>query len=98
MNGFPPITDIMKLIKEQAKDKTVNVFCSVQYKYHNCNPLPDFTAMVLLGTCYMFVNKAELLEEFYVKKNMHYSKAWADIDLLTPLFRNGPLVQRSEDP
>jgi len=46
----------------------------------------------------MFVNKAELLEEFYVKKNMHYSKAWADIDLLTPLFRNGPLVQRSEDP
>lgn len=97
MPGFPPITDMMKYMDMASKDLTVDPFVDVQYKYIS-NPLPDYTAMVVMGTSYVFVNKAELLEEFYVKKNMYYSKAWADINLLRPLLRYGPLVQRSEDP
>jgi len=54
--------------------------------------------MILFGTSLVFVNKAELLEEFYVKKNMHYTKSWMQVQNFRTLMQDGPFVQRSEDP
>mmetsp|Transcript_21167 Transcript_21167/g.29261 ORF Transcript_21167/g.29261 Transcript_21167/m.29261 type:complete len:143 (+) Transcript_21167:243-671(+) len=54
--------------------------------------------MILLGTSFVFINKAELLEDFYVRKNMYYSKSWTEIEMNKTFIYNGPFVQRSEDP
>lgn len=97
MPGFPPITDLIKFATEASKDSTVLPFTETMSKYLG-NPLPNFTAMVLLGTTLVFVNKAEILEDFYVKKNMYYSKARIEIALNSPMIRHGPFVQKSEDP
>jgi len=56
------------------------------------NPLPDYTGMILLGTTLVFVNKAELLEDFYVKKNMYYTKSLTEIGMNKPIMKHGPFV------
>jgi len=97
MGGFPPITDLIKFGTEASKDSTVLPFTETLIKYLG-NPLPNLAGMVLMGTTFVFVNKAELLEDFYVKKNMNYSKAWIEIKTFAPMVRSGPFAQRSEDP
>lgn len=97
MGGFPPITDLVKFSSEAMADPTVLPFTETLIKYLG-NPLPNYAAMVLMGTTMVFVNKAELLEDFYVKKNMTYSKAQLEIDTMSPMVRNGPFAQKSEDP
>lgn len=97
MGGFPPITDLIKFATEASKDPTVLPFAETLFK-HQGVPLPDYSGMVLLGTTMVFVNRAELLEDFYVKKNMHYTKSWMEIGVTKVLIHNGPFVQRSEDP
>jgi len=91
MPGFPPVTDLGKFLTEMEKDKGVVPLTEVQYT-HISNPLPDFTAIVLFGTTIAFINKAELLEDVYVKKNMYYTKAWAEINNTKPFFDSGPFV------
>lgn len=89
--GFPPLTDLVKFASMVAEDPTMLPFTEIMIRYLG-NPLPDFTGLVLFGTTFVMVNKAELLEDFYVKKNMYYSKSWTEIQLNKLFIYNGPFV------
>jgi len=68
MSGFPPITDVAKFAAELEKDKTIIPFTELLEKNLGV-PLPGYTGMVMFGEMLIFVNDAEMLEDFYVKKN-----------------------------
>lgn len=91
MGGFPPISDLVKFSTEAMKDPTILPFTETLSK-HLGTPLPNYAAMCLMGTTIVFVNRAEVLEDFYVKKNMNYSKAWLEINSMSPLVRDGPFA------
>jgi len=97
MPGFPPITDYWKYSEELNKDLSTLPISETMEK-HICFPLPNFSGMNIYGTTILFVNRADMLDEFYVKKNKFYTKSWTEIGISLSLIKHGPFVQRSEDP
>jgi len=97
MSAFPPLQDEGKFNAMAKENPTLMPYTECMEKYIS-NPLPPFTATSINGLTTIFINKAEHLEDFYVKKNMYYSKSWLEIATCMPVFRQGPLVQRTEDP
>ena len=97
MPGFPPVTDATKFNEMQNADLTVVPTTACMEK-HISNPLPPFSAMCLNGRTMIYVNKADLLEDFYVKKNMYFTKSWEEIGEYSPVFRTGILLKRTDDP